>query len=167
MISDSKQQLWLSFVCCSRLTRGESGSTKALTNINRRNAAQVLAMIKGFLQILRISTEDVLYSAMFVSSHEQTGGTLIWDSQSKKLTKFSLSPFISVTRIAHMQRFTVFLLWNDCEENKYTNSSFINITTESTVHLPPPTLPIASLFHLCPRCLLFCSLLLGSPTVFL
>ena len=71
MISDSKQRLWLSRVCCSRLAKvGGSRSAKALTTSTRGITVQVVVTIKGFLQILRISTEDVLYSAMFVYSHE-------------------------------------------------------------------------------------------------
>lgn len=48
---------------------GESGSAKALTT-STRGTVQVLLTIKGFLQILRISAEDVLYSVFFVYSHE-------------------------------------------------------------------------------------------------
>ena len=168
MICDSKQRLWLSFVCCGRLTGGSggSGSTKASTTSTRGAQCRSSRRLRDFFADPEDQRRGCPVLSFVCLLTWINGGTLIWDSQSKKLTRFFWIPFLPVTVIAPMQGFTLFLPWNDWTKTGSQTTHSLTSPQSAQFQCFPLNLPTDSFLHLCPRCLLFCSRLMGSPTVF-
>ena len=131
MISDSKQRLWLSFARCSRLMRGESGSTKELTSSTTTGTQyKSLGRLKDFCRccgsVERLScTQQCLSTGMGKCRKPWSG------ISSLEMWPNFLGTIFCRTHPSHAEIYSGLAL-----EWKLVHKGFIIITTESTVQLP-------------------------------